>query len=64
MHLKIGYFPLITQAHAAILEWAEANGYRPLEQYREIYIGGPAHDHANSTTEVQFVVEKRVSAAG
>jgi|GEM_PF-3658546 len=59
MHLKIGYFPLITQAHATILEWAEVNGYWPLEQYREIYIVGPAQDHANSTTEVQFVVEKK-----
>ena len=54
-----GKFEDFTNAHAAILKWAEANGYQPLEQYREIYIVGPHSDAANTTTEVQFVVEKK-----
>lgn len=48
-----------TQAHAAILKWIEANGYQPLDQYREIYIVGPQDGEGNSTTEVQFAVKRK-----
>jgi effector-binding domain-containing protein len=53
-----GDFAEFTQGHAALLEWIEANGYRIAGPFREIYI---QHDHADlkdSTTEIQFPVEK------
>jgi DNA-binding transcriptional MerR regulator len=53
-----GEFEDFTQGHAALLEWIEANGYRIAGPFREIYI---QHDHADlkdSTTEIQFPVEK------
>lgn len=53
-----GNFDNFTQAHAAILKWAEANGYQPLDQYREIYIVGPGQDPGNTTTEVQIAVKR------
>ena len=53
-----GNFDEFTQGHAALLEWIDANGYKITGPYREIYI---RHDKANlsdSTTEIQFPVEK------
>jgi len=53
-----GNFEDFTQGHAALLEWIDANGYKIVGPYREIYI---RHDHrelADSTTEIQFPVEK------
>jgi len=53
-----GHFEDFQQGHAAILEWIDANGYQIAGPYREIYI---KHDRAelfDSTTEVQFQVEK------
>jgi DNA-binding transcriptional MerR regulator len=53
-----GNFEEFTQGHAALLEWIDANGYKIVGPYREIYI---KHDKANlsdSTTEIQFPVEK------
>lgn len=53
-----GNFDDFTQSHAALLNWIEANGYRIAGPFREIYI---KHDHRNltdSTTEIQFPVEK------
>jgi effector-binding domain-containing protein len=53
-----GDFEEFTQGHAALLEWIDANGYKINGPYREIYI---RHDKANlsdSTTEIQFPVEK------
>ena len=53
-----GDFEDFTQGHAALLEWIDANGYRIVGPYREIYI---KHDKANtsdSTTEIQFPVER------
>jgi DNA-binding transcriptional MerR regulator len=53
-----GDFEDFTQGHAALLEWIDANGYRVVGPYREIYI---KHDKANlsdTTTEIQFPVEK------
>jgi DNA-binding transcriptional MerR regulator len=53
-----GNFEDFTQGHAAILEWIDANGYRIVGPYREIYIKHDKGDLSNSTTEVQFTVEK------
>jgi DNA-binding transcriptional MerR regulator len=53
-----GNFEDFTQGHAAILEWIDANGYRIVGPYREIYIKHDKGDLSNSTTEVQFAVEK------
>jgi len=53
-----GNFEEFTQGHAALLEWMDANGYRIIGPYREIYI---KHDKANlsdTTTEIQYPVEK------
>jgi DNA-binding transcriptional MerR regulator/effector-binding domain-containing protein len=53
-----GEFENFTQAHTALLKWIEANGYRIVGAYRELYI---AHDHddmSNSATEIQYPVEK------
>jgi effector-binding domain-containing protein len=53
-----GNFEEFTQGHAALLEWIDANGYQIVGPYREIYI---KHDKANltdTTTEIQFPVEK------
>lgn len=53
-----GTFQDFTQGHAAILEWIDANGYRIAGPYREIYIKHDMGDLSDSTTEVQFAVEK------
>ena len=53
-----GNFEDFTQGHAALLEWIDANGYKIVGPYREIYI---THDKGNlseSTTEIQFPIEK------
>lgn len=53
-----GNFDDFTQGHAALLNWIGANGYRIAGPFREIYI---KHNHRNlidSTTEIQFPVEK------
>jgi DNA-binding transcriptional MerR regulator/effector-binding domain-containing protein len=53
-----GDFEEFTQGHAALLEWIDANGYRIVGPYREIYI---KHDKArlsDTITEIQFPVEK------
>ena len=53
-----GNFQDFTQGHAAILEWIDANGYRIAGPYREIYIKHDMGDLSDSTTEVQFAIEK------
>jgi DNA-binding transcriptional MerR regulator len=53
-----GNFQDFTQGHAAILEWIDANGYRIAGPYREIYIKHNTNDLSDSTTEVQFAVER------
>jgi DNA-binding transcriptional MerR regulator len=53
-----GNFEDFTQGHAAILEWIDANGYRIVGPYREIYIKHDKGELSDSTTEVQFAVEK------
>jgi len=51
-----GNFDDFTQGHAALLEWIDANGYQIAGPYREIYIA--CSNMAESTTEIQFPVEK------
>jgi len=53
-----GNFEESTQGHAALLEWVDANGYRIVGPYREIYIQCGAGNSADTTTEIQFPVEK------
>ena len=53
-----GDFEEFTQGHAALLEWIDANGYRIVGPYREIYIRQDKANLSDSTTEIQFPVEK------
>ena len=53
-----GNFEEFTQGHAALLEWIDANGYKIVGPYREIYIKHEKTDLSNSITEIQFPVEK------
>lgn len=53
-----GNFEDFTQGHAALLEWVDANGYKIIGPYREIYIKHQKDKLTNSTTEIQFPVEK------
>ena len=53
-----GNFEDFTQGHAVLLEWIDANGYKIVGPYREIYIKHEKTDLSNSTTEIQFPVEK------
>jgi len=53
-----GEFEDFTQGHAALLDWIETNGYRIVGPYREIYIKHDKSELSNSTTEIQFPVEK------
>ncbi|MBC7876115.1 MAG: MerR family transcriptional regulator [Anaerolineales bacterium] len=53
-----GNFEDFTQGHAALLEWIDANGYKIIGPYREIYIRHQKEKLTNSTTEIQFPVEK------
>jgi effector-binding domain-containing protein len=53
-----GSFENFTQGHAALLEWIDANGYKIAGPYREIYIKHDKADLSDTTTEIQFPVEK------
>jgi len=53
-----GNFADFTQGHAALLEWIDANGYKIVGPYREIYIKFDHQNLADTTTEIQFAVEK------
>lgn len=53
-----GDFEDFTQGHAALLEWIDANGYKIVGPYREIYIKHEKGSLSESTTEIQFPVEK------
>ena len=53
-----GDFADFTQGHAALLEWIDANGYRIVGPYREIYIKHDKRHLDDTTTEIQFPVEK------
>ena len=53
-----GDFEDFTQGHAALLEWIDANGYQIVGPYREIYIKHDKSELSDTTTEIQFPVEK------
>jgi DNA-binding transcriptional MerR regulator len=53
-----GNFEEFTQGHAALLEWIDANEYKIVGPYREIYIKCEKGNLADTTTEIQFPVEK------
>ena len=53
-----GNFEEFTQGHAALIEWIDANGYRIVGPYREIYIKHEKDNLSDSTTEIQYPVEK------
>jgi DNA-binding transcriptional MerR regulator/effector-binding domain-containing protein len=53
-----GDFADFTQGHAALLEWIGTNGYQINGPYREIYIKHQKSNLKESTTEIQFPVEK------
>jgi len=53
-----GSFENFTQGHAALLEWIDSNGYKIAGPYREIYIKHDKADLSDTTTEIQFPVEK------
>jgi DNA-binding transcriptional MerR regulator len=53
-----GNFEDFTQGHAALLDWIDANGYRIVGPYREIYIKHDKAELSDSTTEIQYPVEK------
>ena len=53
-----GPFEDFSQEHTAVLRWIEANGYRIVGPYRELYIRHDPHDMANAATEIQYPVEK------
>ena len=53
-----GNFEDFTQGHAALLEWIDANGYKIVGPYREVYIQHDKGKSSDSTTEIQFPVEK------
>ena len=53
-----GNFDDFTQGHTALLAWIEANGYRIAGPFREIYIKHDHNDLTDSTTEIQFPMEK------
>jgi len=53
-----GDFEDFTQGHAALLEWIDANGYKLVGPYREIYIKHDKVNLSDSTTEIQYPVEK------
>src|SRR6266498_2884931 len=53
-----GNFEDFTQGHAALLEWIEANGYKIVGPYRELYIKCERGNLSDTTTEIQFPVER------
>ena len=53
-----GDFSNFTQTHVALLKWIETNDYRVSGPFREIYLKHDPDDWSDSTTEVQYPVEK------
>lgn len=53
-----GNFEEFTKLHGVLLTWIEANGYRVVGPYREIYIKYDAANLMDTVTEIQYPVEK------
>jgi len=49
-----------TLAHAALLTWIDANGYRIVGPYREVYINHEQGDTTDAATEIQYPVDTAV----
>ncbi len=46
-----------THGHAALLTWIDANGYRIVGPYREVYINHDQSDATDVATEIQYPVD-------
>ena len=55
-----GDFAAFTHMHAALLTWIEANGYRIVGPYREVYIKHDRNNLSETTTEIQYPVDQAV----
>ncbi len=55
-----GAFNNFRQAHAALLDWIDANGYRVAGAYREVYMQHDPSAMADAATEIQYPVEQAV----
>jgi effector-binding domain-containing protein len=53
-----GDFAGFTRMHAALLTWIEANGYRIVGPYREVYIRHDRSSLNETTTEVQYPIDR------
>lgn len=53
-----GEFDNFRQEHTALLQWIEANDYRIIGPYREIYINHASGNMADAATEIQYPVEQ------
>ena len=55
----IGPYRFLSNAHDAVHQWVNANGYRVKGAGREVYLSGEADgDQADCVTEVQYFVSK------
>ena len=52
-----GPFPQLSQGYQALMQWAEANGYRFIGSSREVYLQVES-DEASNVAEIQIPVEK------
>jgi DNA-binding transcriptional MerR regulator len=55
-----GAFSDFRQAHATLLEWIDANGYRVAGAYREVYMQHDPSAMAEAATEIQYPVAQAV----
>lgn len=53
-----GEFQEFTQGHTALLQWIEQHHYEITGPFREIYLAHNPNDLADSTTEIQYPVQK------
>jgi len=53
-----GPFETMNQAHAALLSWAESNGYEVAGMYREVYLREAGDGGIQPVTEIQYPVAK------
>ena len=49
-----------TPGHAALLTWIDANGYRIVGPYREVYINHERGDTVDRATEIQYPIDSAV----
>ncbi len=49
-----------THGHAALLSWIDANGYRIVGPYREVYINWDRSNMTDAATEIQYPIDTAV----